>query len=761
MNKLFCALVALGLAARLGATTYYVSNAGSDSNAGTSTALPWATAGKVNGAALSAGDVVSFQAGGIWREQLLPKSGNSTSKITYNSYGSGPKPLFLGSVSANTTAQWTSLGSNQWATANGSFPTDIGNINLNNPSYVANPSFNSDTLGWSFYVNTAAGASATFARNTATYDSAPASGAISVVSNGASANDLQLFRGDLSVTAGKLYRLTFRAKASSAFTMPQPSIMKQSSPYSSYYSATSSWTGSVTTSWATFTIDFTTSVNANDMKVNFSLGNAVPDGATFYIDDIFLWDVTDNASKITNPSFATDLSTWSTFNAGTASATSLRNTSIYDSVPASCAIAVTNKGTSTSDIQFCTSNLSIVSGKVYRLTFAAKATTAVTGIAKPVLIKQTSPYTTYTSSVGAFAGTVSTTWDTYIIDYTANVTAGDARLSFCLGNSVPNGATLYIDDITFTEVFPHPAIDVSLQNAYMAIFKKANSTDLTTQDDFWYDAANQRVVMYSTANPASLYATIECAVGTYQLYMDTKSYVEVNGLAFWNGAKDCVHLRGSNHVTVKNCDLRYIGGAYTNPTDHLRFGNALSIWNTGQYIWFTNNYAENIYDAGLSPQGTSTNQQDHLYFRYNAFIACEMSYELWDRPTTSTTNEIYFEYNICRDAGKSWSHGERPAYNGSHILLGLNESAATNIFIRYNTFDTATNKLVFHTAGTFNDIASVTIDYNTYRQNSGGTFAIWHGDTFDCTNSATTGFPAYQTLKDFLDSDLHSTLTTY
>jgi len=80
------------------ATTYYVSNSGSDSNNGTSTSTPWQSLAKVNAAPLLPGDSVLFQAGNAWSGQLLPnRSGSSPSSvITYGAYGSGAAPVING-----------------------------------------------------------------------------------------------------------------------------------------------------------------------------------------------------------------------------------------------------------------------------------------------------------------------------------------------------------------------------------------------------------------------------------------------------------------------------------------------------------------------------------------------------------------------------------------------------------------------------------------------------------------------------------------
>ncbi|HAH25037.1 MAG TPA: hypothetical protein DCL77_14995, partial [Prolixibacteraceae bacterium] len=111
-------------------STYYVSNSGSDSNNGKSISSPWQTLDKVNSAPLGAGDTVLFKSGDAWYGQLVPKSGRSTSRITYGAYGKGDKPLIHASMAKMNTSDWVDQGSNIWRSKE-AYPTEIGNVFLN------------------------------------------------------------------------------------------------------------------------------------------------------------------------------------------------------------------------------------------------------------------------------------------------------------------------------------------------------------------------------------------------------------------------------------------------------------------------------------------------------------------------------------------------------------------------------------------------------------------------------------------------------
>jgi len=102
------------------ATDYYVdATSGSDSNSGRSTSSAWRTIDKVNNYAFAPGDRILFKRGNVWREQLkATSSGYSGNPITYGAYGSGNRPVILGSVSKNSTSDWNRETGNLWYTTN-------------------------------------------------------------------------------------------------------------------------------------------------------------------------------------------------------------------------------------------------------------------------------------------------------------------------------------------------------------------------------------------------------------------------------------------------------------------------------------------------------------------------------------------------------------------------------------------------------------------------------------------------------------------
>lgn len=154
----------------------------------------------------------------------------------------------------------------------------------NETNKITNPSFDVDASGWYTYVGGTA--QATGARTTTIYDTAPAGYAITATTRGSSKNDIQFYAGQFAITSGTVYRLTFRARATESFLMPNIKIQQAISPWNAY--TTEDRSAVITTSWKTFTLYYYTTTSASDARLNFYLGDTLPAGVTFYIDDVEL-----------------------------------------------------------------------------------------------------------------------------------------------------------------------------------------------------------------------------------------------------------------------------------------------------------------------------------------------------------------------------------------------------------------------------------------------------------------------------------------
>jgi hypothetical protein len=266
-------LIVGAVAAGFGAT-YYVANDGSDANDGLAPERAWATLARVNLGPYQPGDSILFRRGDTWRGQLVPHSGSEVGVVAYGAYGEGPKPLLLGSVSKSDPADWTSEGGNVWTTG-GSMRTLREVL----------PEGAQDTLAWSLYCEN--GAAAVAERDEGDADSPPASYRVTCQASGKAGSDMQLSLAPFHVEAGRLYRITFRAKCSQACSITMPALMKRDKPWTAY-AAGGRAAQQLGPDWVTCVQDYGANTTADDARLTLYLGAALPDGAVFHLDSLSL-----------------------------------------------------------------------------------------------------------------------------------------------------------------------------------------------------------------------------------------------------------------------------------------------------------------------------------------------------------------------------------------------------------------------------------------------------------------------------------------
>ena len=133
------------------AATYYVSNAGNDTNSGLTEALAWKTLAKVNAATFVAGDNILFKKGDSFYGSLTIKNSGAAGKpITFGAYGVGANPIVTGFT---TVASWINLGNNIWESA--SAASSFSDINILSVDGINTPKGrypNADAV-WGGYLN--------------------------------------------------------------------------------------------------------------------------------------------------------------------------------------------------------------------------------------------------------------------------------------------------------------------------------------------------------------------------------------------------------------------------------------------------------------------------------------------------------------------------------------------------------------------------------------------------------------------------------
>jgi len=249
---------------------YYVANGGADGQDGQSPETAWRTLDRVNETKLKAGDTVLFRRGDAWRGQLIPQSGDETGYITYGAYGTGDKPVLLGSVSKNAEKDWQKQEEeNIWSTVP--------------PVLTAEETLRTLTAD-AWQVHREGPAEVTAAVVTVENEAGPVC-RLNCPQSGDRNNQIQLYASEIAVKKGEYYRLRFRARCDKPFTMQARNIvlMKQTPPWSHYGSSELSDI-EVGEEWRDYSMRFRATVTAEDARITFFLGGKLPAGSVFFFE---------------------------------------------------------------------------------------------------------------------------------------------------------------------------------------------------------------------------------------------------------------------------------------------------------------------------------------------------------------------------------------------------------------------------------------------------------------------------------------------
>jgi hypothetical protein len=469
------------------------------------------------------------------------------------------------------------------------------------------------------------------------------------------------------------------------------------------------------------------------------LGSYNRNSAFYWIDEgENIWRMVQPAATLSslellpNPDFGDNISNWDIYNSSENGASSqferTSNPNEYYTTPGGGKLVCQNNGLIQSDIQIFTYSWPITSSKWYKFSFKAKATEQFTMNSTNItLMKESSPWTNYSSSQTIKDVTFTTTWTTYEFVYETNITANDARITFYFGNIIPEGATFYFDSLSFKEFSGNPELltmdvgNIIFNNESFCGIKVWDETALDKQGEFWYDENNETLKLYSVSNPALYYSDIELALRQNIIDISYKSYIVFDNLDLRYGAVDGVQGINTHHIWIKDMDISYMGGGdQYGGTETVRFGNGVSFL-VGAHDNIVERCTFNqIYDAAMSPQGGSAPQGFevyNLYFRNNIVRNCEYSFEFWAQSDKATVSNVYFVNNTCMNAGGGWGHAQRPDPNGNHLMFFSNDATTSSFYVINNIFCNSTEEGVRWAR--IDNISEVFMDNNCWFETSG------------------------------------------
>ncbi|HQA38074.1 MAG TPA: hypothetical protein PLW27_04150 [Kiritimatiellia bacterium] len=264
-----CAAAA-SCAERAAPATFYVdSEKGSDTASGTDATAAWKTLAKVNAAALIPGDRVLFKRGGLWRGQLVPKSGSSGARILYGAYGDGAKPILQGSAARDKGDEWSEIRPGLWATQKFE-PRLLGQ--------------SADLRGAAWIAHNERGAAVRLERM---QEEGAAFTRVTCEAAGKASNHIQLWGPTVS-RLEPCMALRLRARSTIPFTLNAVRAIRNRAPYLTALAGDTRI--NIGADWQTFDVILMMQQTVEAPRLHMNLGDTLPAGAVFDFEALGLWE---------------------------------------------------------------------------------------------------------------------------------------------------------------------------------------------------------------------------------------------------------------------------------------------------------------------------------------------------------------------------------------------------------------------------------------------------------------------------------------
>jgi hypothetical protein len=202
---------------------------------------------------------------------------------------------------------------------------------------------------------------------------------------------------------------------------------------------------------------------------------------------------------IKNPSFSEGTKYWYFWTDDRGDATGKIDPSSYYSESNSYSIKIKDPGTKISSIQLFTKEVSLESGKLYKLSFCSKASERIK-LPSILLMEAQSPWTAYSVSKSVEVGTE---WSKNEVYFKSYKTDSNGRLTFFLGKSIPSGVLLNLDTIELNEVDAN-----SIPEEELKLLDINNTDSGKDRWHFWTDSGGSALFNTYTNSYGSVCASV-------------------------------------------------------------------------------------------------------------------------------------------------------------------------------------------------------------------------------------------------------------
>ena len=275
-------------------------------------------------------------------------------------------------------------------------------------------------------------------------------------------------------------------------------------------------------------------------------------------------------------------------------------------------------------------------------------------------------------------------------------------------------------------------MDFSLEDAGIIVFnhgeavgnKKTGLMTLKENGDFYHNTEDRVLYLYfDKGRPNQVYDDIEIGVkrAIFSLTAGISNVVIDNIAMKYSGTFGVQCIGDNNGVTVQNCEIGWIGGSTLSGSS--RYGNAIQFWDSNKDTTITNNWIYQIYDTGITFQGSVGTVYDNIRYTDNLIEYTAYALEFFIQgdeyisQKDGSISNIYFENNILRFTGYGWT---KQRFNvsdvGSIVAWTHVYEDMSNFNIKNNIFDCTARNFVYWQWDGEHKQNGVNISNNTFYQ---------------------------------------------
>ena len=268
-------------------------------------------------------------------------------------------------------------------------------------------------------------------------------------------------------------------------------------------------------------------------------------------------------------------------------------------------------------------------------------------------------------------------------------------------------------------------------------YKRDKKYEMQQNGDFWCEGDGAvTLYLYMDKNPGEAFKSIEIGIRKDIISIRSCENTVVENLCIKYTGAHAITGGGVKNVTVKNCEIGFIGGSYLKDywRQYTRYGNGIQFWSKNEDVLVENNWIYQIYDSGITHQGDGNYTAKNLTFNENLVEYCGMgSIEYWTNYYTgeggyNISENVTYSNNILRFAGYCWGGLQRfDKERSGHIISDVScHNNKKNFKIINNIFDQSTAPLI--DIGSTDNTLPV-LSGNTYAQSKGALLGAYGDKT--------------------------------